>query len=294
MQIVLAERTEHSVELLCELMSVTSSSYYRWIQTDHQGIRSIEDQQLKEKIKAIHEGSRKIYGSPRIEKSLRKAGVKTSKKRVLRLMKEQGLKGCYNERKRPKTTDSKHSNRISNNFLKVRDFPTRPKEVVVVDTTYVWTDSGWHYLATVMDLFNREILGWSFSSNNDRHLVCQALWNASGEFSDDELIIHHSDRGSTYCSDEYRKLLDELGMVSSMSAQGYCYDNAHMESFFGSLKSECRELDESLSAAQVKLVLFDYIEGFYNTHRIHTALGSMSPREYRQSYGSPRGGCHRI
>ncbi len=101
MQIVLAERTEHSVELLCELMSVTSSSYYRWIQTDHQGIRSIEDQQLKEKIKAIHEGSRKIYGSPRIEKSLRKAGVKTSKKRVLRLMKEQGLKGCYNERKRP-------------------------------------------------------------------------------------------------------------------------------------------------------------------------------------------------
>ena len=89
-----------------------------------------------------------------------------------------------------------------------------------MDTTYIWTDSGWHYLATVMDLFNREIVGWSFSSNNDRHLVCQALWNASGEFSGDELIIHHSDRGSTYCSDEYRKLLDELGMVSSMSAKG--------------------------------------------------------------------------
>ncbi len=204
-------------------------------------------------------------------------------------MKQEGIVGAYNEPRKPKVTDSRHGGRISPNRLKERNFPTTPREVVVTDTTYVWSDQGWRYLATVMDLFTREILGWSLSKSNDSKLVCRALWNASHELDGYENVIHHSDRGSTYCSDDYLELLRQLKMIPSMSAKGYCYDNAHMESFFGSLKCECRALDQSLSPKQMKLALFDYIEGFYNTHRIHTALGGLSPKQFRIRAATPMG-----
>lgn len=275
-------RLNHPVKVLCQVLEMSSSSYYRWLSQKGKTPRQREDEALKCNIHKSWNGSRKTYGSPRIEGDLRKQGIRTSRKRVARLMKEDGIEGCFNRRKKPLATDSKHGGRISKNVLKDRPFPSGPREVVVTDTTYVWTDQGWHYLATVMDLWNREILGWSFSSNNDRHLVCQALWNASEELNKYPGIVHHSDRGSTYCSEEYLKLLKMLGLQSSMSARGYCYDNAHMESFFGSLKCECEALESSLRPEEVRLELFSYIEGFYNTHRIHTALNGLSPREYAQ------------
>lgn len=273
---------KHTAKLLCEIAQVSAGSYYRWVRQAGKSAREHEDEQLKEAIMESWRGSRQTYGSPRIERDLRQRGIRTSRKRILRLMKDLGIEGCYNRRKNPLATDSRHGGVISENLLKDEPFPEGPRQVVVTDTTYVWTDQGWHYLATVMDLFSREIVGWSFGASNDRHLVCQALWNASAELKGHRDVIHHSDRGSTYCSEDYRELVDQLEMRSSMSAKGYCYDNAHMESFFGSLKCECRGLDQSLSPQEVRRELFDYIEGFYNTHRIHTALGSVSPREFAQ------------
>ena len=273
---------EHSVKDLCEVCGIGQSSYYRWKQNGGKTDREREDAELSVAVVESWESSRRNYGSPRIEQDLRKKGICTSRKRVGRLMKDAGIQGRYNHRKRPLVTDSRHGHRISKNKLKEAPFPTGPRQVVVTDTTYVWTDQGWHYLATVMDLFSRQIIGWAFSGNNDRHLVCQALWDASSELSGQEKILHHSDRGSTYCSGKYRRLMEALGLESSMSAKGYCYDNAHMESFFGSLKSECRAMGQSLSPQEIRLALFDYIEGFYNTHRIHSALNGHSPREYAQ------------
>jgi len=269
--------SEHSVTILCKMYRMSPSSYYRWKGQKGKTAREREDEVLSSAIRRSWKRSRKNYGSPRIEKDLRKDGIKTSRKRVARLMNAAGIKGRYNRRKKPLVTDSRHGHRVSENKLKEAPFPTGLREVIVTDTTYIWTDEGWNYLATVMDLFNREIIGWSFSSKNDRHLVCQALWNASKELTGIEGIIHHSDRGSTYCSDKYRRLMTTFRLESSMSAKGCCYDNAHMESFFGSLKCECEALEKSLSPRQVKLALFDYIEGFYNTHRIHTALDGSSP-----------------
>ncbi len=281
------QKRDHAVDLLCRLIEISPSSYYRWEKGGR--ARQQQDEQLKEEIKSSYERSRGTYGSARIVKDLRKRGIRVGKNRVARLMKEEGLQGCYNKAKKPTTTDSKHSQRISKNLLNEQPFPERARAVVVTDTTYVWTDRGWYYLASVMDLYTREILGWAFSDKNDRHLVCQALWAASDKLRGHESIIHHSDRGSTYCSDNYRDLLEDLGLLSSMSAKGYCYDNAHMESFFGSLKCECLELQMSLSPEEVKLALFDYIEGFYNTHRIHSSLEFMSPEEFYQQAATPMG-----
>ena len=227
--------------------------------------------------------SRGNYGSPRIVTDLNEQGIRCGRKRVMRSMKRMGLQGRCNRRRSPRKTDSVHNNRISANLLKHRAFPDKPRQVLVSDTTYVRTDQGWHYLATVMDLCTREILGWSFSNHNDQQLVCRALWKAADKLG--PLIgegIHHSDRGSTYTSDAYLQTLEELKLSSSMSAKGCCYDNAHMESFFGSLKTECAQLDEDNSPEETRLLLFDYIEGFYNTHRIHTALGT-SPRKFMQA-----------
>jgi len=288
------QESVHSVKLLCEVCGISQSSYYRWKGQKGQTARECEDKELSTEIRKSWENSRCNYGRPRILTDLRKQGISTSGKRVSRLMKQEGIEGRYNRRKRPLVTDSRHGHRISENKLKEAAFPTQPRQVIVTDTTYVWTDQGWHYLATVMDLFSREIIGWAFSSSNDRHLVCKALWNASSELTGNEKIIHHSDRGSTYCSDKYRNLMKALGLQSSMSAKGYCYDNAHMESFFGSLKSECQTLETLLSPQAIKLALFDYIEGFYNTHRIHTALEGHSPREFaRKAAGSAAGGLSR-
>ena len=277
------QESDHPVKVLCEVCGIGQSSYYRWKEQQGKTAREREDAQLSAQIRTSWEKSRRNYGRPRILTDLRNHGILTSGKRVGRLMKQEGIEGRYNRRKRPLVTDSRHGKRISENKLRDAPFPTGSRQVIVTDTTYVWTDQGWHYLATVMDLFSREIIGWSFSSNNDRYLVCQALWNAASELTGSEEIIHHSDRGSTYCSDKYRNLMRTLGLESSMSAKGYCYDNAHMESFFGSLKSECQTLKKRLSPEKIRLALFDYIEGFYNTHRIHTALQGKSPREFAKN-----------
>ena len=204
-------------------------------------------------------GAEAIMAAPgRIVTDLNEQGIRCGRKRVMRSMKRMGLQGRCNRRRSPRTrtrtTDSVHNNRISANLLKHRAFPDKPRQVLVSDTTYVRTDQGWHYLATVMDLCTREILGWSFSNHNDQQLVCRALWKAADKLG--PLIgegIHHSDRGSTYTSDAYLQTLEDLKLSSSMSAKGYCYDNTHMESFFGSLKTQCAQLDEDNSPEGTRL-----------------------------------------
>jgi len=175
MEMIKNQESVHSVKLLCEVSGVGQSSYYRWKGQKGQTAREVEDEQLSAQIRTSWEKSRRNYGRPRILTDLRKQGISTSGKRVSRLMKQEDIEGRYNRRRKPLVTDSRHGHRISENKLKDAPFPTGPRQVIVTDTTYVWTDQGWHYLATVMDLFSREIIGWSFSGNNDRHLVCQAL-----------------------------------------------------------------------------------------------------------------------
>ena len=287
MQFIEDQKNHHPVKLLCVITGVNESNYYRWLESkDKPCIRELTDQQLIRLIVDIWQESRKNYGSPRILSEFRKRKIPISRKRIAHLMKKLGIKGRYNRRKKPLLTDSHHGGRISPNLLKQVNEVAEPGEAVVTDTTYIWTDSGWCYLATVMDLYNREIIGWAFSSKNDSDLVCKALWNASSRIKQGKCCLHHSDRGSTYCSDNYLKLLKILDLKTSMSAKGYCYDNAYMESFYGTLKCECEQLEDSLSPKETKLALFDYIEGFYNPRRIHTALGGMSPREYRMAGSS--------
>ena len=294
MQFIQMHQATCRLSALLKACSVTSSSYYRWkhaeaeaeAEVSAKNSRQSADPFIDEVVRKSWKGSRGSYGSPGIVTDLNEQGIHCGRKRVMRSMKRLGLQGRCNRRKTPRTTDSQHNNRISANLLKDRAFPDKPRQVLVSDTTYVRTDQGWHYLATVMDLCTREILGWSFSNHNDQQLVCRALWKAADKLGPlTAEAIHHSDRGSTYTSDAYLQTLQDLKLSSSMSAKGYCYDNAHMESFFGSLKTECEQLDQNNSPEETRLLLFDYIEGFYNTHRIHTALGT-SPRKFMLAVNS--------
>jgi len=217
MKMVKDQSRYYPVSLLCELFGIAQSSYYRWT-NKKQPLVDLKRLQLGAAVLESHRQSRCIYGRPRIKEDLRKRGICIGNTRLSRLMKEQYIEGRYNKPSKAKTTDSKHNRRISPNLLKTSK-PYAARQVVVSDTTYIWSDKGWCYLAAVMDLFTREILGWSFSKNNDTKLISQALWNASKELKGYENILHHSDRGSTYCSHQYLTLLKELKFTSSMSAR---------------------------------------------------------------------------
>lgn len=285
MQFIEDQKHVHAVSLVCKAKGISQSRYYRWVKSVQQPCgRKLADEELRRQIVGYWQQSRKNYGSPRILADFRKQGIAISRKRIARLMRQDGIQGRYNRRRKPLATNSEHDGRISTNELKHIEHVHEAGEAVVTDTTYIWTDSGWHYLATVMDLYNREIIGWAFSNNNDSGLVCKALSNAAVRLKKQQHCLHHSDRGSTYCSDKYLKLLNQLELKSSMSAKGYCYDNAYMESFYGTLKCECDVLDMALSPEETRLAVFDYIEGFYNPHRNHTSLGGMSPVEYRKTH----------
>lgn len=280
----------YEVDEMCEALGVKRSGYYSW-KSRVPSERSIEDAALKERITAVHRQARGRYGHRPVYHHLQDEGIACGRDRTLRLMNELGLEGIQKKRFKPLGTDSNHLFGYHANLLKEVSEPSAVNQVWVADTTYLLTDSGWQYLATVMDLYSRRVIGWSVSANNDTPLVCRALRAAvmnRGELP--EGIIHHSDRGSTYASHEYQRLLTSLAMKPSMSAKGNCYDNAAMESFYGRYKSSSVRDHVFADENELRANVFEYIEVFYNRFRKHSSLGYKNPVQFEENFAPPMGG----
>jgi len=233
---------------------------------------------LKMKIRKIHKDSRETYGRPRLQVVLERDGYECGKHRLVRLMKEEGIKGVQKKRFRVKTTDSNHPYATAPNLLKGHLGPSGPDEIWLTDITYVRTKEGWTYLAAVLDMFSRKIVGWAMSERINHELTVAALKHALRGRKIP--AIHHSDRGCQYACHEYRDLLRECGIKASMSRSGNPYDNATMESFFGTLKAEEVQGQHYPTREAARREIFAYIEAFYNTTRVHTSLTGLSPNQY--------------
>jgi putative transposase len=273
-----AEKTYFPVSRLCKNLGVSRSGFYRWTQ-DEESLREKRDSDLSETIVSIHRKSRGTYGSPRVFMELREAhGARVGKKRVERLMRESGLQG---RRKRAfkRTTDSNHTHAVSPNLLERKFSATAPNEVWVTDVKAIRVTHGWLYLAAILDLFSRRVVGWSTSESNDTDLALAALCMATRGRGVKRGLLHHSDRGSPYASSRYRKALAHHGMVQSMSRRGDCWDNAVAESFFSTLEWEHlgRRVVKSVRATREELA--GYLD-FYNHERRHSTVGSVSPVEF--------------
>ena len=274
---------------LCEALGVSRSAYYRW-RGGEPSARQQQDQRHKEAILQLYEKSAGRYGHRPIYYHLLEQGVRCGRDRTLRLMKELELGRVQKKRSKPLGSDSGHDFGYSPNRIKELGQPTRCNQVWVADTTYLTTENGWMYLSTVMDLFSRRILGWSISWHNDANLVCEALKAAvmtRGDIPPD--IVHHSDRGSTYASTRYQRLLTRFSMRPSMSGKGNCYDNAAMESFYGRYKSSSVRNQVFDGEAQLRAHVFDYIELFYNRFRKHASLGYKNPVQMEENFCPPWG-----
>lgn len=271
------QKAEHGVASLCRRLKVSRSGYYDWVGRPNSQ-RDSEDQRLKVLIHRAHIEGRRNYGRPMVHEALKKSGERVSAKRIARLMREEGIKGKAAPRRFARTTDSNHEMPVFPNLLN-RDFTaTAPNQRWVGDITYLRTPNGFVYLAAVLDLFSRAIIGWAVSAVIDRNLVIAALEEAVKRRRPELGLLFHSDRGSQYASDDHQKRLDAHGIICSMSRRGDCYDNAVMESWFGTLKTELGEDFEN--AFEAKRQLFDYIEVFYNRTRMHSSLGYVSPAEF--------------
>ncbi len=268
---------QFSVTGMCEALSVSRSGYHSHC-AGSEGPRAMENLKIKEAIARIHTESRETYGSPRITEALRKTGWSCGENRVARIMQAMGIHGAGRKRKRVVTTDSKHGHRASPNLIKRLEI-TRLDQVWVADITYIAINGAWVYLAAVLDLHSRKIIGWKIGSTLEATLVIGALEDALAKRNWKKGLIFHSDRGVQYACNDFRAILKHHGIEQSMSAKGNCYDNATMESFFGTLKAE-EVKREYLDLAEARLEIFSYIESFYNRKRIHTSIGRQSPEEF--------------
>jgi len=277
---IAAEKAQASLSLLCRCLRVTRSGFYAWQQRP-ESARAIRDRQLKVLVRASFAASKGRYGSPRIHRDLLEDHQEhVSRKRVIRLMQEEGLKA--RPRKRFKcTTMSDHDQPVAANLLDRQFTAGAPNQRWVGDTTeFVIGESGKLYLAAILDLFSRFVVGWAMSAVNDRHLTLKALGMALKRRCPEVGLLHHSDQGCTYASEDYQRVLDAHGITCSMSRRGDCYDNAVMESFFSTVKSELADRFDSFGTA--KMELFDYIEVFYNQRRRHSTLGQISPAAFER------------
>ncbi len=271
---------------MCRTLGVSTSGYYDWRQRP-ESQRSQEDQRLVVEIKAIHQESRRTYGAPRIHHELQERGVRCSRKRVARLMRLHGVR-AKQKRRFKATTDSRHSLPVAENVLGRAFTPSAPDGVWAADITYIWTGQGWLYLAVVLDLFSRRIVGWSMQPTLKRQLVIEALEMALKQRQPSQGLLHHSDRGSQYASRDYQRLLERHGIACSMSRKGNCWDNAPVESFFATLKKELVHHRRYRSRAEAKADLFEYIEVWYNRKRRHSSLDYRCPVEYELEQARPR------
>ena len=261
-------------------MSVSRSGFYEWLSRPASK-RSQEDQALKADIREIHEKSRKNYGERRIKDDLADMGKTVSRKRIGRLMKEEGL-ACKTKRKFKATTDSSHNKPVAENLLK-RDFNrAQPDQAYVGDITYIPTREGWLYLSVFIDLCSRAVVGWSMDSRMTATLVTDSLEMAMWKRRPGAGLLVHSDRGSQYASERYQKLLNDNEFVCSMSRKGNCWDNAVAESFFHTLKTELVHHEDFQTREEAQQAIFEYIEVFYNRQRKHSTNGYLAPFKYEQ------------
>jgi transposase InsO family protein len=273
-----AEKANHKIAHICRVLDVSRAGYYAWCKREPSA-RQSEDTKLRVLIREAHERGRRKYGRPRIHRALKNKGIHVSGKRVMRLMREENIIGRAKRRFKA-TTDSAHNRPVAANLLK-QDFTASAKNKRWVgDTTELRIGAGEAklYLAAIIDLYSRMVVGWALSEVNDRHLTIKALEMALRRRSPDPGLIHHSDRGSPYASEDYQTELEKRGIVCSMSRKGNCYDNAVMESWFSTLKQELGEHFDGYASA--KAALFDYIEAFYNSTRMHSSLDYESPMSF--------------
>lgn len=271
---------KYPIRLMCRVLEVSRSGYYAWQRRLPSG-RQMANQVLVAEIRKLHKQSRQTYGILRIYFALRKLGYRCSRNRVARLMRHHNIR-AWQKRSYKKTTQSNHAYPVAANKLGQRFQVSQPNKVWSSDITYIATAEGWLYLAVVMDLFSRQIIGWSMQLSLKRPLVLDALKMALQRRQLRPGLLHHSDQGSQYASHDYQSLLAQYAIEPSMSRRGNCYDNAPVESFFASLKKECVQEMVYKSRYHAKLALFDYIEVFYNRQRLHSSLGYRSPIEFEQ------------
>jgi transposase InsO family protein len=270
---------EESVADLCALLDVARSGYYAWLK-GRSSARARSNQLLLAAIRQAFKDNRGNYGSPRITATLRAQGQKANHKRVERLMRQEGLQGRSSRPRKVRTTDSDHAEPIAPNLLLNRGDPTKIDEVWVTDITYIPTAQGWLFLAAVMDLYSRQILGWSLWENLEAGGPLQALARALHKRGHPRGVIHHSDRGVQYASALYRQQLQRSGLIASMSRKGNCYDNAAMEAFWSTLKREALSASADWSKDRVRREVFEFIEATYNRRRLHSSLGHQSPVDF--------------
>ena len=273
----------HPVAVLCPLLGVSRSGYYGW-RGRAPSRRQSEDARLLVELQSAFEQSRRTYGRPRLQRALAARGHRHGERRIGRLMRAAGLRARVRRRFVPQTTQSRHDGPIAPNRLAQRAAPpTRPDEVWAVDMTYIETSEGWLFLAIVLDLHSRKVVGWAFARSLHTALPLAALRMAIHQRRPPRGLLHHSDRGCQYASEEYRRLLHAHGLEPSMSRTGNPYDNACVESFFSTLKTECLHPHPAATRSETQALAFDYIESFYNRTRLHSALGYQSPVDFENS-----------
>ena len=267
------------VDVCCEVLEVSRAGYYARRERPASA-RAKRRQELTRKVKAVHEQNRGVYGSPRVFQVLKARGESVCENTVAKVMNEQGIRAKGKKKFVPRTTDSRHQRPVADNVLD-RQFRTpMPDRTWAVDITYVPTDEGWLYLAGVIDLCSRRIVGWSMAEHMRTELVSDALSMALARRSPGEGLLHHSDRGVQYASEDYQHLLQSHGIACSMSGKGDCWDNAVMESFWATLKTELVNHERYETREQARASIFGYIEVFYNRQRLHSSLGYLSPEQF--------------
>ena len=285
-----AHRGQFPVRLMCRLLEVSTSGFYDAMARRASGARSARmtsDERLRVQVRAAHRKSRSRYGAPRVHAALRREGLATSRKRVARLMREDGLVG-QRRRKFIRTTDSSHAGPIAPNLLARRFAPAEhpaPDRVWCGDLTYIPTREGWLYLAVLLDLATRRVVGWATGATMATALPLAALERALWLRQPSRGLIHHTDRGSQYASEEYRSVLARHGVAQSMSRKGDCWDNAVAESFFSTLEHELLDGAEFDSRGEAHRRVAEFIDSWYNVERLHSTLGYLSPVEYEERLG---------
>jgi putative transposase len=275
-------RQQWAIGLMCKVLKVSVSGFYDWCDRP-KSKRSQEDEKLTEQIMMFHCGSRCTYGSPRIYKDLKAAGHRVSENRVARLMRQKGIQGKA-KRKFKTTTTSKHQRPRTENLIKQNFQASEPNTLWVSDITYIATVEGWLYLAVILDVFSRKVIGWAFSDRLTDDVVLTALYMAKQQRQTLTGLVHHSDQGSQYASADFQASLKQNGITQSMSGKGNCYDNALAESFFATLKTEEADGVPYATRQLAKTSIFSYIETFYNPRRRHSSLNYLSPMHFEQVY----------
>jgi transposase InsO family protein len=271
-------REAYKIKSMCEVMKVSRSGYYAW-ERRQPSLRQRSNEELLRQIGEIRNQSRRLYGSPRIAAELKRQGFRCGKNRVARIMKAHSIRAAVKKRRFRRTTDSRHPYALASNLLIDR---RQTDGVWASDMTFVPTSEGWLYVAVVMKVKSRKIIGLGMSDKLSQELASAALRDAVGRQSPTEGLIHHSDRGRQYASYAYQELLREYVLIPSMSRSGNCYDNAYVESFFGTLKTELVYGERYRSRLEARLSIFEYVEIFYNRQRSHSALGYRSPEQYEK------------